>query len=211
MAPKNKTAVLSKEKPKSLKRRNEQIDESEDEGFGNVSIDMGSSDEEQDEEEEEEEEGTEAFPEISLSDDEEDEDFEADSEELEDEEEEEEEEDDEEDQLMNDAELDEELERDLEREEQEDEEEKGEFEIPEPYRQRYAEEKLPEIEGNYDSDSSTEETENTIGNVPLEWYSDLPHIGYDVDGKKILKPATSDELDKFLATMEDPDSWKTVK
>lgn len=85
------------------------------------------------------------------------------------------------------------------------------YDRPTPYRQRYAEDPLPEIEGNYDSDSSTEETENTIGNVPLEWYNDLPHIGYDIDGKKILKPATGDELDKFLATMEDPDSWKTVK
>ncbi|KAL0093340.1 NUC169 domain-containing protein [Phycomyces blakesleeanus] len=71
--------------------------------------------------------------------------------------------------------------------------------------------RLPDIEADYDSDSSTEETENTIGNVPLEWYKDLPHIGYDIDGKKILKPATADELEKFLATMEDPDSWKTVR
>ncbi|KAI8333180.1 BOP1NT-domain-containing protein [Chlamydoabsidia padenii] len=69
---------------------------------------------------------------------------------------------------------------------------------------------LPEIEANYDSDSSTEENENTVGNVPMEWYDDLPHIGYDIDGKKVLKPATGDELDKFLATVEDPDSWKSA-
>ena len=48
---------------------------------------------------------------------------------------------------------------------------------------------------------------NTIGNIPIEWYDDLPHIGYSVDGKRIMRPAKGDELDKFLATVEDPDSW----
>ncbi|KAF9939978.1 Ribosome biogenesis protein erb1 [Mortierella alpina] len=65
----------------------------------------------------------------------------------------------------------------------------------------------PEIDAEYDSDSSTEENENTVGNIPMEWYDDYPHIGYDVDGKKIMRPATGDELDKFLSTMDDPDSW----
>ncbi|KAI7861707.1 NUC169 domain-containing protein [Spinellus fusiger] len=71
--------------------------------------------------------------------------------------------------------------------------------------------RLPDIEADYDSDSSTEETENTVGDIPQEWYKDLPHIGYDVNGKKILRPATADELDKFLSTMEDPDAWRTVR
>ncbi|KAF9281848.1 Ribosome biogenesis protein erb1 [Mortierella alpina] len=65
----------------------------------------------------------------------------------------------------------------------------------------------PEIDAEYDSDSSTEENENTVGNIPMEWYDDYPHIGYDIDGKKIMRPATGDELDKFLSTMDDPDSW----
>ncbi|ORX51179.1 BOP1NT-domain-containing protein [Hesseltinella vesiculosa] len=69
---------------------------------------------------------------------------------------------------------------------------------------------LPEIEANYDSDSSTEELGNSVGNIPMEWYDDFPHIGYDVDGKRILKPAKGDELDKFLDTIEDPDSWKSA-
>ncbi|KAI7900427.1 NUC169 domain-containing protein [Cokeromyces recurvatus] len=236
MAPKKKTLVTSKkdrndtvkEQPKpiakSLKRKavEKEVEESDSEEFGNVNIDMGSSDEEEDNNEEnDEDEETEAFPEISLSDDEEDdEDFQADSEELEDEDSEaedveeieDEDMDDDDDELVE-EDLDEELERELEKEKLEDEaeEESDDFKIPAPYRQHYDKEKLPEIEANYESDSSTEETENTIGNVPLEWYKDLPHIGYDIDGKKILKPATADELDKFLATMEDPDSWKTVK
>ncbi|KAG6335304.1 hypothetical protein ID866_3788 [Astraeus odoratus] len=68
----------------------------------------------------------------------------------------------------------------------------------------------PEIEPDYDSDSSTEEDPNRIGNVPLHWYDDLPHIGYDINGKRILRPAKGDELDKFLATVEDPTSWTSA-
>jgi hypothetical protein len=41
----------------------------------------------------------------------------------------------------------------------------------------------------------------------MHWYDDLPHIGYDFNGKKVLKPARGDELDKFLATVDDPASW----
>ncbi|KAJ1987528.1 Ribosome biogenesis protein erb1 [Dimargaris cristalligena] len=69
---------------------------------------------------------------------------------------------------------------------------------------------LPEIIADYDSDSSTEDTGNTVGNVPMEWYDDYPHIGYDIDGKRVLKPATRDELDKFLSNADDPDAWTTV-
>ncbi|KAJ1965637.1 Ribosome biogenesis protein erb1 [Dipsacomyces acuminosporus] len=68
---------------------------------------------------------------------------------------------------------------------------------------------LPQIEAGYASDSSTEEPANTIGNVPIEWYEDYPHIGYDIDGKRIMKPATADELDKFLANMDNPDVFRT--
>ena len=41
----------------------------------------------------------------------------------------------------------------------------------------------------------------------MHWYDDLPHIGYDIDGKRVLRPAKGDELDKFLAAVEDPSSW----
>ncbi|CAL8396470.1 unnamed protein product [Gadus morhua 'NCC'] len=64
----------------------------------------------------------------------------------------------------------------------------------------------------YDHDSSDEEDiRNTVGNIPMEWYKDFPHIGYDLDGKKILKPIRNkDELDDFLDKMENPDYWRTV-
>lgn len=64
----------------------------------------------------------------------------------------------------------------------------------------------------YDTDSSDEEDiRNTVGNVPMNWYDDYPHIGYDWEGKKILKPPKGDELDTFLKKMEDPNFWRTVK
>ncbi|KAI0723343.1 ribosome biogenesis protein ERB1 [Earliella scabrosa] len=68
----------------------------------------------------------------------------------------------------------------------------------------------PEIEPDYDSDSSTEDTPNRVGNIPMHWYDDLPHVGYDINGKKVLRPARGDELDKFLKTVEDPESWTSA-
>ncbi|GAA5986015.1 hypothetical protein JCM5350_005497 [Sporobolomyces pararoseus] len=69
-----------------------------------------------------------------------------------------------------------------------------------------------EIYAEYASDSSTEETTNRVGNVPAYWYDDLPHIGYDIDGKKVMRPATGDELDKFLEGVEDENGgWTTVR
>lgn len=47
-----------------------------------------------------------------------------------------------------------------------------------------------------------------MGNVPLEWYDDFPHVGYDLDGRRIYKPLrTRDELDQFLDKMDNPDYW----
>ncbi|KAM6495564.1 BOP1NT (NUC169) domain containing protein [Amanita muscaria] len=68
----------------------------------------------------------------------------------------------------------------------------------------------PDIEPEYDSDSSTEDAPNRVGNIPMHWYDDLPHIGYDINGKKVLRPARGDELDKFLATVEDPSTWTSA-
>ncbi|KFR04190.1 Ribosome biogenesis protein bop1, partial [Nipponia nippon] len=53
---------------------------------------------------------------------------------------------------------------------------------------------------------------NTVGNIPMEWYQDFPHIGYNLEGKKIYKPIRNkDELDMFLEKMENPDYWRTVQ
>ena len=65
-----------------------------------------------------------------------------------------------------------------------------------------------------ETDSDDEVPSNTIGsNVPLKWYENHDHIGYDFDAKKILKPVSagrSDEIDEFLEKMENPDYWRTV-
>jgi ribosome biogenesis protein ERB1 len=51
------------------------------------------------------------------------------------------------------------------------------------------------------SDSSDEERpqRNTIGEVPLEWYKDEEHVGYDVAGNKLEKKARRDRLDQLIA------------
>lgn len=39
----------------------------------------------------------------------------------------------------------------------------------------------------------------------------MPHIGYDIDGKKVMRPATGDELDRFLTGVEDEmGGWANV-
>lgn len=67
-------------------------------------------------------------------------------------------------------------------------------------------------EDEYEYDSSDEEDiRNTIGKIPLKWYDDYDHIGYNWEGKKIPKPEKGDELDNFLKRMENPDFWRTIK
>ena len=61
----------------------------------------------------------------------------------------------------------------------------------------------------YDS-SDEEDIRNTIGNIPVNWYDDYDHIGYDWDGKPIRKPKRGDELDKFLNRMDNPEHGITV-
>ncbi|KAM3842090.1 ribosome biogenesis protein BOP1 isoform 2-T4 [Vipera latastei] len=71
----------------------------------------------------------------------------------------------------------------------------------------------PPAQNEYEQDSSDEEDiRNTVGNIPMEWYQDFPHIGYNLEGRPIYKPIRSkDELDKFLEKMESPDYWRTVQ
>jgi len=41
----------------------------------------------------------------------------------------------------------------------------------------------------------------------MEWYREMAHIGYDLEGKPIKKPKSGDELDEFLEKMDNPDYW----
>ena len=65
-----------------------------------------------------------------------------------------------------------------------------------------------EIDPVYDSDDSdAQEAPNTIGDIPLSFYDSYPHIGYDINGKKIMRPATKDALDALLDSIEVPKGW----
>ncbi|XP_021925490.1 ribosome biogenesis protein BOP1 homolog isoform X1 [Zootermopsis nevadensis] len=69
-----------------------------------------------------------------------------------------------------------------------------------------------QIDDEYKSDSSDEEDiRSTVGNIPMNWYDDYTHLGYDWDAKKVMKPLKQDELDSFLKRMEDPNFWRTVR
>ena len=64
-----------------------------------------------------------------------------------------------------------------------------------------------------------QDVENRKGNVPLEWYDGLDHIGYGVDGKKIKKPVESQssellpglKMSEFVRMRDDPNYWRTIK
>lgn len=71
-------------------------------------------------------------------------------------------------------------------------------------------EKTNDEYADYDT-SDEEDIRNTVGNIPMNWYDEYKHMGYDWDGKPIGKPETGDHLDNFLKRMEDPDFWRTVK
>lgn len=71
-------------------------------------------------------------------------------------------------------------------------------------------EKVPDEYEQHDTDDE-EDIRNTVGNIPMQWYDEYKHIGYDWDAKKIIKPAKRDQLDDFLKRMEDPNFWRTVK
>ncbi len=66
----------------------------------------------------------------------------------------------------------------------------------------------PEIDPVYDSDDTDAgPTTNTIGNIPLSFYDSYPHIGYDINGKKIARPATGQALDSLLDSIDVPKGW----
>ncbi|KAI3995560.1 hypothetical protein MKX01_023305 [Papaver californicum] len=56
---------------------------------------------------------------------------------------------------------------------------------------------IPAVE---ESDSSEDEvpSRNTIGDVPLDWYKDEGHIGYDIKGRRIIKPSDINKLEELI-------------
>ena len=50
----------------------------------------------------------------------------------------------------------------------------------------------------------------SAGNVPLEWYDDFDHVGYDLEGRKIMRGARKDELDALIDRFDNPDAGRTI-
>ena len=62
------------------------------------------------------------------------------------------------------------------------------------------------------SDSSDDErpARNTIGAVPLTWYKDEQHIGYDRDANKLTKRDRKDKLETLLAQTDSKSGLRTI-
>ncbi|CCD17325.1 unnamed protein product, partial [Trypanosoma congolense IL3000] len=59
-----------------------------------------------------------------------------------------------------------------------------------------------------ESDSSEDEaTLNRVGDIPLEWYKDEAHYGYDVEGRKLMKSERS-ALERLLGATDDPNAME---
>lgn len=58
--------------------------------------------------------------------------------------------------------------------------------------------------------SDEEEMRNYVGNIPYQWYDEYQHIGYDLDGQKIVKPESKDKIDEFMKKIDDPNFMRTV-
>eukprot|EP00761_Pharyngomonas_kirbyi_P003382 gb/GECH01003386.1/.p1 GENE.gb/GECH01003386.1/~~gb/GECH01003386.1/.p1 ORF type:complete len:899 (+),score=169.03 gb/GECH01003386.1/:1-2697(+) len=63
-----------------------------------------------------------------------------------------------------------------------------------------------------DSDDSSEDEDmvNTVGRIPLRWYNDYDHIGYDREGQPIIRKDRGDKLDELVRRHDDPNWLRTV-
>ncbi|XP_006658508.1 ribosome biogenesis protein BOP1 homolog [Oryza brachyantha] len=75
-----------------------------------------------------------------------------------------------------------------------------------------AESDEPDAAAAEESDSSEDEVapRNTVGDVPLEWYKDEEHIGYDITGSKIKKRDREGRIEAYLRNADDAKSWRKI-
>ncbi|KAJ9454627.1 Ribosome biogenesis protein BOP1-like protein [Diplonema papillatum] len=73
------------------------------------------------------------------------------------------------------------------------------------------EEGVNDITSEYDSYSSDDEDGQLtrVGDVPLAWYRDEDHAGYDIEGNRIVKK-TKDALSQLISKFDDPNEMITV-
>ncbi|KAL6611353.1 hypothetical protein ACP70R_039281 [Stipagrostis hirtigluma subsp. patula] len=69
-----------------------------------------------------------------------------------------------------------------------------------------------EEEAAEESDSSEDEVapRNTVGDVPLEWYKNEEHIGYDISGRKIKKRDREGRIEAYLKNADDAKNWRKI-
>ncbi|XP_062188566.1 ribosome biogenesis protein BOP1 homolog [Phragmites australis] len=67
-------------------------------------------------------------------------------------------------------------------------------------------------EAAVESDSSEDEVapKNTVGDVPLEWYKNEEHIGYDISGRKIKKRDREGRIEAYLRNADDAKNWRKI-
>ena len=61
-----------------------------------------------------------------------------------------------------------------------------------------------------DLSSDDEAPRNRTHGAPAEWYADEEHLGYGIDGKKLMKKPAVSGMAKFLASQDDPHHRWTV-
>lgn len=80
--------------------------------------------------------------------------------------------------------------------------------------QRFTSARKLAAEESSDSEEDTMHSRNTLGKIPLEWYDDYDHMGYDLDGKAIAKPAdgqaSMDAIDRYIERTDNPDYWRQI-
>lgn len=62
--------------------------------------------------------------------------------------------------------------------------------------------------GNASSSDSDAEERNTVGDVPMRWYDDYEHIGYDRAGERIARKPRSTGLERLVRG--DADDWRVI-
>ncbi|CAJ1402027.1 unnamed protein product [Effrenium voratum] len=67
------------------------------------------------------------------------------------------------------------------------------------------------VDDGSSDDSEDDAPRNRIGNVPLEWYKDEDHVGYDIAGEKVMRTLKTSEIDALLESKDNPDAWRTIK
>ncbi|KAF2764616.1 BOP1NT-domain-containing protein [Teratosphaeria nubilosa] len=72
---------------------------------------------------------------------------------------------------------------------------------------RYIYRDIDPVYDSDDSDAPATAPANTIGNIPLSYYDAYPHIGYDINGKRIARPAQGEALDSLLDSIDLPEGW----